>query len=92
MVEVPTVDRVGVLVVADVGQVATKRAELWVEELAHAGLELGLQRVRFAAPFAPVVQRGDDRHLHHHIGIFGGDIRVDVAVAVMADRRLGRFV
>ena len=44
MVEVPAVDRVRVLVPADVGQVAAEGLELAVVELAEPGRERGLER------------------------------------------------
>ena len=92
MIKIPAVDGIGVLVVANIGEIAPQRLQLGIPEFAETGLELGFERMRRAAPFAPVMDRLDDRHLHHDVGIFGGGVRVDVAMCIVADGRLGRFV
>ena len=53
---------------------------------------IGLERMRLSLPLSPFVDRLHDRHLHHRVRIFGGGIGMDIAMPVMADRRLGRPV
>jgi hypothetical protein len=92
VVEVPGIDRVGVLVLrfADVGKIAPQGFEFGVVEPVEAAFQLGFERILAAVPLAPFVQRLDHRQLDHRIRIFAVRVGHDVEIALVARARLAR--
>jgi hypothetical protein len=69
MVQIPAVDRVGVLVLADIGQIATQRLQLRVVELPEPAPDPPLERVPLSVQPSPVQDRRKQCQLHHRIRI-----------------------
>ncbi|KHS46663.1 hypothetical protein NJ75_01899 [Novosphingobium subterraneum] len=89
VVEVPAVNGVRVLVLADVGQVAAQRLQFLVVEPLDPRHDLAHQRVLEALPPAPVVKCRSNGQLDHDVGIFTCGIWVEIDMAEMFDTRFG---
>src|SRR3546814_18932463 len=89
MIEIPAVDSVGIFVVSDIGQIAAQRLQLWIIKASHAREQLGLERMRPALPYAPVVPHRDDRTLVRQTGVKGQRVavRVDLGCALLIKKQ-----
>ncbi len=91
MKQIPGIDGVGILVVADIRQVTPYGSQCLVIEAADPGRQFRRQGLGLALRQFPFAQGRQDRHLHHAVGIFRVRIGVQIGMTVLADPRLRRM-